>query len=694
VKLPEIVPASPVQSAAGQIERAGAAAGEAGRTWGQYFLEDRKAELEDQSKTAAVDVAAAIHNVKQFIESQPYLKVADAETLFGGALPPGVKAEREILLNGKVVTVKEPVVPMHKLVKPLYAQRMAEAVQNAAGRIDSETFRKRFVAAAEAKVESARGEILDWQRAQFLADQELRAVSEFNRAVNVEAWGEAAQIANLMPTVKLREEALRELPRIEAKTKLIQKLGSSNPKIIREGQQEARTGYAGVFSEEERQHFVDIGDRELARIDAAARQALKDAQDRAEATAYGVYAQARAASLQPGGRPPRETLKATDIFRIPNLRPEAATKLLDLIATGGDPIDDPTTKINFFTALANERNGFPGPKLSDISPEEMSAARLYLSPSTHDYFLKEWSAVREGGAAKLALGEHDVALIQNRLEKVFGWDKDSPDFVTMTREAMIQLSPVARARKKEGIPLSAADVDLVLSQVAPIGSREVFVPWWKTNVPEVAKSLFGQSIRLEGQDVPAPEQIERAWRSAEAAKDTVGQVWKMVRAGTPFRTEDLARVWAQEINTPRRQQADEIVALREAAAPPDRPAFPSSWTPEMKRYAVYMERGITATDRTRKAEMDAAERQRVQSEQIRAEAAAAEAAAEEKAAREKAVRREIIATDEAAAEKQAEAAAAAALEAARKEIEARKKQDMDDWRRRTREAQERAKGMR
>src|SRR5512133_180218 len=93
LKLPEIVPARVVPSAADAIDRAGAKFNQAAGAVGQSLLEPEMAKITVETQEATVQRAREEAGKLDIIKKNRYVTVEKAKEMFPNGLPPNVKTE-------------------------------------------------------------------------------------------------------------------------------------------------------------------------------------------------------------------------------------------------------------------------------------------------------------------------------------------------------------------------------------------------------------------------------------------------------------------------------------------------------------------------------------------------------------------------------------------------------------------------
>lgn len=217
LKLPDIEPARPVPSAADAIDRAGSQFQQAAGVVGNALLQRDMAQVATQMQEATLQTTKGLSDTLDFIQRNPYLKPERVKALFGGKVPPDIRLSDKVATPAGEVEQPREAVPMHEVVPFLFDQQSKATVDNAARGISEEGWQSKFRMAAAQDVERARQEALNWQRAQSLADAQIRSVSQFQQAVASRSWSTAQAILNnadFTMDVKTRETLRNEFPKM------------------------------------------------------------------------------------------------------------------------------------------------------------------------------------------------------------------------------------------------------------------------------------------------------------------------------------------------------------------------------------------------------------------------------------------------------------------------------------------------
>lgn len=228
ITLPKIEPASPVRSPADNIDAAGAAFKRSMDTVANVIGEDAKMRIAVETQEATVQGTKQLHNIVQTIQTKPYVKSKDVPALFGGQVPSSIDLTEPV--PGQPDEKKRQpraVVPMHELAIPLFEQQAAQAVIDAGRNVTDDPWRRQFERAFARDVEAKRAEVMDWQRAQFLADAEIRSVAQFHQAMSARNYPLAEAILNGPGMgVRQRETLRAEMPAMRTKAVVEDRLRS------------------------------------------------------------------------------------------------------------------------------------------------------------------------------------------------------------------------------------------------------------------------------------------------------------------------------------------------------------------------------------------------------------------------------------------------------------------------------------
>lgn len=221
LRLPGIEPARPAPSAAGAIDRAGAQFKDATDAVSGLMYETELADIAVQTQEATLNVQKGLNDALDEIKSGTYFTPAEVKAKFGGNVPADVKLEEE---DG----TPRAVIPIHEIARPLFEERAQKVAAAASGNIKASGWRAKFQQAAEADVERARTEAYSWQRAQRLADNEIRSVSQYQQAVARRDWNTAGVILN-GPGMSLetREKLVADYPQMRTESELQDRIRSA-----------------------------------------------------------------------------------------------------------------------------------------------------------------------------------------------------------------------------------------------------------------------------------------------------------------------------------------------------------------------------------------------------------------------------------------------------------------------------------
>jgi hypothetical protein len=232
LKLPEIVPARVVPSAADAIDRAGASFKRAADDVAEPLLKEEMAQVATQTQEATLQSTRGMNDTLHLIKSTPYLEPQQVKDLFGGVVPEGISLTEPVVGIDQQVTQQErAVIPMHEVSTELLSRRSKVIVDNAASNIKAPGWQTKFREAAAVDVERARAEALNWQRGQRMADAEIRSVAQFQHAVNSRAWDTAEAIlgnANFTMSVEMREKLREQFPMMRTMAEISDRLQSNS----------------------------------------------------------------------------------------------------------------------------------------------------------------------------------------------------------------------------------------------------------------------------------------------------------------------------------------------------------------------------------------------------------------------------------------------------------------------------------
>lgn len=205
--LPGIEPARVGPSAADAFDEAGAKFKAAADDVSGLMYEMELADIEVQTQEADNALKKDLNDTIDAIKSQPYVTPKDVEGLFGGNVPESIKLTDE-------AGNRRAVIPMHEIARDLFERRSNESARNAAQGIKHGGWRAKFErGSAAARVESARGEAYDWQRAQRMADLEIRSVSGYEQAMRARDYeGALGWLNNKAMSPTTREKLIAEHP--------------------------------------------------------------------------------------------------------------------------------------------------------------------------------------------------------------------------------------------------------------------------------------------------------------------------------------------------------------------------------------------------------------------------------------------------------------------------------------------------
>jgi hypothetical protein len=235
--LPAIQPVAAPISAANAIDRAGARFKQAADDVAGVLGEIEKAEVVAQTQEATLQTTKGLNDALHLAKSEPYVTPERVKELFGGQVPDGIDLTEPVPGQADdAVRQARAVVPMHEIIGDVFERQSAAVVETAARNVKAPGWQKRFRDAAAVDVERARAEALDWQRAQRLADVEIRTTSQLQQAEASRNWALYETILDTPENhlnVKLRETLKANYPRLRTKAAIDDRLrGAETPEEI------------------------------------------------------------------------------------------------------------------------------------------------------------------------------------------------------------------------------------------------------------------------------------------------------------------------------------------------------------------------------------------------------------------------------------------------------------------------------
>lgn len=227
--LPKIEHTTPGASAAGAWDKAANAIEGAATKVGQPIAEDARAQIIANQQEATIQATKGLNDALHVIRSNPYVTPEQLKQYFGGSVPEGVDLTEPVPGSATGERQDRKIIPMHEVAPALF-DRQASVVTTAATQQIKETFwQKHFQDAVAKDVESTRSEMLNWQRAQRLADAEIRSVAQYEQMMKDGRFDIAEAILNnaqFTMGVQTREKLIAAHPQAVTEAKINNRLGA------------------------------------------------------------------------------------------------------------------------------------------------------------------------------------------------------------------------------------------------------------------------------------------------------------------------------------------------------------------------------------------------------------------------------------------------------------------------------------
>jgi hypothetical protein len=645
LKLPDIEPSGPITSAADSIDRAGGKVKQAADQLGSVMLEADMADVAVQHQEATLRAAKGLTDTLHLIRSTPYLGRDQAEALVGAES--GVRLDEDyVRADGSTEKRPRAVIPMHEVASILFDRQAAAVMENASQAINAPGWKSEFRRAAAKDVERARAEALDWQRAQRLADAEVRTEAQLSQAAASRNWalyGAILDTPENQLNVQKREAYRANLPRIQTEAQISDRLRAGTPAEL-DGlisDIAANDKFPAPLSAEQQFNFTARARERKREMDAEEERARRRAEEQ-RFEAFGDRVQTAVNEAQKTGRSVSSLVSVTDIPL--NLKFDEFTKYKSFLEAVSNK--ERKTDNRAWLELANaDKDG----KLGTMSRAQIMNYWPYLSEQDARTWMDRWAAAKEpgAGAGKPMFSDTEDATINHVLSDYYKIDSKKEPILFDSAKAQLQRNLLVWRKTNPDVPML---YDVVRTEAA----RTTFT----------ANTDLNRAVLTNAPDSP------REWVKKYLGDGDAGQAWMTLNLGVRAAQPDRP-VSDQDVFTHLQQMDGERPLVSEAWNALN-PAAALDGTARAAIHSVLINpRALAAVDAQLAAEKkEPNQRNRVYRivQDMQVPQSAPLAAANEEKARQEAERRQVVAAGaELRAKQEAETAAQkAAREAAEK----------------------------
>lgn len=465
LKLPDIVPAGPAPSAAGAIEQMGANVKRTAEGVGGLLHEADMAQVTTQLQEAMLQTSKGLTDKLQFIKSNPYVTPEVVKDLFGGKPPASIPLTEPQYTAGQDQPVQVPrkVIPMHEVVTDLFDAQAAAVVNNATAGVDS-GWQGHFKQAAAKDVERARAEALDWQRAQRLADAEIKTEAQLAQLAAGRNWNGYQAVLDTPQnqlSVAKREAYRANLPALRTHAVISDRLRSGSleelTKLTQDIASNRRTqdggkdgGFFAELSAEEQYKYTAVAHARKEEIIREQERAEKRAAE-ARFEGFGDKVQAAVNESLRTGRPVSSMVSVADIPMDLKFHEFVTYKgFLDGVGTKERKTDN-----RVWAELSEaDRSG----KLATFSKADMMKYWPGLSEEHQRTWMDRWEKAVAGGGPPKPMFSDDEDKNIDAVLRFYKFDRNKNEDEYLTAKSMLQQNLTVWRERHPGKPLDYATV--------------------------------------------------------------------------------------------------------------------------------------------------------------------------------------------------------------------------------------------
>lgn len=460
IALPRIEPAQAVRSGADNIDRAGAEFKRTADAIANIITEDKKASIAVQTQEAALQATKGIDETMHVIKSNPYINPDNylgtgktLEEVLGGT-PRGMDVTEQV--PGQADPNKRQrrkVIPMHEVAPALFDHMTGTVTLAAQQNIEDAPWQRHFARAMAKDVEAKRAEMLDWQRAQRLADAEIRTKSQLQQAAANRNWTLYTAILDTPENqlgVQERQAFRENLPILQTQAAVEDRLRSRDIADIEKLRSDImgnvvspESGFATKLTADQQYHFTKLADERVREIQHEEEWQRKRAEEK-RFEDFGDVVQQAVNAARVSGRP------LSSIVSVSDIPVEMGFHNFITYKNFIDAMDNKERKTDpraWLDLAGKEKDG----SLGKMSKAQVMAYWPYLSEDHQRTWMDRWASAKKGALKPLFTADEEKLMDVYLRNKGFDDKKNADEFETA--KAQLQQNLSTWRAKNPDVPL-------------------------------------------------------------------------------------------------------------------------------------------------------------------------------------------------------------------------------------------------